>query len=92
MNDNNQDQPRKYTMKFGDVSVEKGADQLTGEQVYACEKLNVLNNDIARLNASLQDSTILRNFYASVAEPPFKDEIEKEAEVDEVVTEEEAEA
>ena len=68
-------EPRKYTMSFeGGETVEKTAEDLTAEQVYACEKVGALNNEIGRLNASLADNTVLRDYYHSIAIVGFKEE------------------
>jgi hypothetical protein len=68
-------EPRKYTMSFeGGETVEKTAEDLTAEQVYACEKVGALNNEIGRLNASLADNTVLRDHYHSIAIVGFKEE------------------
>ena len=70
--------PRTYSMTFEDgETVTKTVDELTGEQVYACEKLNALNNDIGRLNASLSDNMILRDHYQAVAGTAFKEKEEE---------------
>ena len=74
-------EPRTYTMSFEDgATVEKTADELTGEQVYACEKVNALNNEIGRLNASLADNVVLRDHYQVLASTGFKDEDEEKEE------------
>ena len=70
--------PRTYSMTFEDgETVTKTVDELTGEQVYACEKLNALNNDIGRLNASLSDNMILRDHYQAVAGDAIKEDEEE---------------
>ena len=67
--------PRTYSMTFEDgETVTKTVDELSGEQVYACEKLNALNTEIGRLNAALADSMILRDHYQVIAGAAFKDE------------------
>ena len=69
--------PRTYSMTFEDgETVTKTVDALTGEQVYACEKLNALNTEIGRLNASLADSMILRDHYQVIAGAAFKEKEE----------------
>ena len=74
-------EPRTYTMSFEDgETVEKTADELTGEQVYACEKVNALNNEIGRLNASLADNVVLRDHYQVLASTGFKDQDEEKEE------------
>ena len=68
-------EPRKYTMSFeGGETVEKTAEDLTAEQVYACEKVGALNNEIGRLNASLADNTVLRD---QTAEEEYTKECKK---------------
>ena len=91
----NNEKPREYTMTFGDVKVVKNANELTGEEIFACEKVYQHSNEIGRLNTALQDHTIIRNHYSAIAEPTFKASIEKEAGADDDVVEnaeEEAEA
>ena len=74
-----QQEPRKYTMAFEDgKQVEKTADELSDEQVYACEKVNALNAEIGRLNASLNDSIVLRDHYQAIALTGFKEGKEEE--------------
>ena len=74
-----QQEPRKYTMAFEDgKKVEKTADELSGEQIYACEKVNALNAEIGRLNASLNDSVVLRDHYQAIAVEGFKEGKEEE--------------
>ena len=74
-----QQEPRKYTMAFEDgKQVEKTADDLSDEQVYACEKVNALNAEIGRLNASLNDSVVLRDHYQAIAVEGFKEGKEEE--------------
>lgn len=74
-----QQEPRKYTMAFEDgKQVEKTADELSDEQVYACEKVNALNAEIGRLNASLNDSVVLRDHYQAIAVEGFKEGKEEE--------------
>ncbi len=74
-----QQEPRKYTMAFEDgKKVEKTADELSDEQVYACEKVNALNAEIGRLNASLNDSVVLRDHYQAIAVEGFKEGKEEE--------------
>jgi hypothetical protein len=74
-----QQEPRKYTMAFEDgKQVEKTADELSDEQVYACEKVNALNTEIGRLNASLNDSVVLRDHYQAIAVEGFKEGKEEE--------------
>jgi len=78
MNEETQE-PRKYTMSFeGGETVEKTAEELTGEQVYACEKVNALNNEIGRLNASLADNIVLRDHYQVIASEGFKEQEKEE--------------
>ena len=74
-----QQEPRKYTIAFEDgKQVEKTADELSDEQVYACEKVNALNAEIGRLNASLNDSVVLRDHYQAIAVEGFKEGKEEE--------------
>ena len=74
-----QQEPRKYTMAFEDgKKVEKTADELSDEQVYACEKVNAVNAEIVRLNASLNDSVVLRDHYQAIAVEGFKEGKEEE--------------
>ena len=74
-----QQEPRKYTMAFEDgKQVEKTANELSDEQVYACEKVNALNAEIGRLNASLNDSVVLRDHYQAIAVEGFKEGKEEE--------------
>ena len=74
-----QQEPRKYTMAFEDgKQVEKTADELSGEQIYACEKVNALNTEIGRLNSSLNDSVVLRDHYQAIAVEGFKEGKEEE--------------
>lgn len=74
-----QQEPRKYTMAFEDgKQVEKTANELSDEQVYACEKINALNAEIGRLNASLNDSVVLRDHYQAIAVEGFKEGKEEE--------------
>ena len=74
-----QQEPRKYTMAFEDGKKgEKTADELSDEQVYACEKVNALNAEIGRLNASLNDSVVLRDHYQAIAVEGFKEGKEEE--------------
>ena len=75
--------PRTYTMTFEDgKTVKKTVEELTGEQIYACEKLNEFNNQIGRLNATLQDNIVLRDHYQVIALPGFQED-EPEEEKDE---------
>ena len=74
-----QQEPRKYTMAFEDgKQVEKTTDELSDEQVYACEKVNALNTEIGRLNASLNDSVVLRDHYQAIALTGFEEGKEEE--------------
>ena len=74
-----QQEPRKYTMAFEDRKQgETTADELSDEQVYACEKVNALNAEIGRLNASLNDSVVLRDHYQAIAVEGFKEGKEEE--------------
>ena len=67
-------QPRTYSMEFEDgKKVVKTIDELSGEVVYACEKLRALNVEIGRLNGALADNTVLRDHYQRIAEPAFKE-------------------
>jgi len=67
-------QPRTYSMEFEDgKKVVKTMEELSGEVVYACEKLRGLNVEIGRLNATLADNTVLRDHYQRIAEPAFKE-------------------
>jgi|TARA_R100001530_G_scaffold136238_1_gene115953 hypothetical protein len=73
-NQTEEQQPRTYTMEFeGGKKVVKTMDELSGEVVYACEKLRGLNVEIGRLNATLADNTVLRDHYQRIAEPAFKE-------------------
>ena len=66
--------PRTYSMEFEDgKKVVKTIDELSGEVVYACEKLRALNVEIGRLNGTLADNTVLRDHYQRIAEPAFKE-------------------
>ena len=66
-------------MAFEDgKQVEKTADELSDEQVYACEKVNALNAEIGRLTASLNDSVVLRDHYQAIAVEGFKEGKEEE--------------
>ena len=67
-------EPRTYTMSFENgETVEKTAEELTPEQVFACEKVGALNSDIGRLNASLADNVVLRDHYQQIAKVGFED-------------------
>ena len=81
----NNEKPREYTMTFGDVKVVKTANELTGEEIFACEKVHQHSNEIARLNTALLDHIIIRNHFNAIAEPTFKASIEKEAGADDDV-------
>ena len=72
--------PRTYTMTFEDgKTVTKTAEELTPEQMYACERTGEFNAQINRLNASLADNIVLRDHYQGMAQPGFKeDEPEEE--------------
>tara|TARA_R100000808_G_C2070085_1_gene97971 strand:+ start:307 stop:588 length:282 start_codon:yes stop_codon:yes gene_type:complete len=83
----NNEKPREYTMTFGDVKVVKTANELTGAEIFACEKIVHHNQEIGRLNTALADNVIIRDHYKSVAEPVFKASIEKEAGADDDVAE-----
>jgi len=73
-------EPRTYTMSFEDgKTVEKTAEELTPEQVFACEKTGALNNEIGRLNATLADNIVLRDHYQAIAKVGFE-EAEEEGE------------
>ena len=73
-------EPRKYTMSFEDgKTVEKTAEELTPEQVFACEKTGALNSEIGRLNATLADNIVLRDHYQAIAKMGFE-EVKKEGE------------
>ncbi len=81
MDNKTEQQPREYTMTFEDgKKVTKTVEELTGEQIYACEKVNELNNQIGRLNASTQDSVVLRDHYQRVALLGFQEEEPEEEE------------
>jgi len=83
MDNKTEQQPREYTMTFEDgKTVKTTVEELTGEQIYACEKLNEFNNQIGRLNATLQDNIVLRDYYQGLALPGFQEE-EPEEEKDE---------
>ena len=67
--------PRTYTMAFEDgKTVTKTAEELTLEQMYACEKTGEFNTQINRLNASLADNIVLRDHYQTMALPGFKED------------------
>ena len=67
-------EPRTYTMMFEDgKTVEKTAEELTPEQVFACEKTGALNNEIGRLNATLADNIVLRDHYQAIAKVGFEE-------------------
>jgi len=69
------EETRSYTWEFEDgKKVVKNIDELDGNIVHALERLNALNVGIARLNSDLNDSTVLRDHYASVALPAFQDD------------------
>ena len=69
------EQTREYTWTFENgKKVVKNIDELEGNIVHALERLNALNVGIARLNSDLNDSTVLRDHYASVALPAFQDD------------------
>ena len=69
------EETRTYTWEFEDgKKVVKNIDELDGTVVHALERLNALNVGIARLNSDLNDSTVLRDHYASVALPAFQDD------------------
>ena len=69
------EETRTYTWEFEDgKKVVKNIDELDGNIVHALERLNTLNVGIARLNSDLNDSTVLRDHYASVALPAFQDD------------------
>ena len=69
------EETRSYTWEFEDgKKVVKKIDELDGNIVHALERLNTLNVGIARLNSDLNDSTVLRDHYASVALPAFQDD------------------
>jgi hypothetical protein len=71
----NAEQTRTYTWEFEDgKKVVKNIDELDGAVVHALERLNALNVGIARLNSDLNDSTVLRDHYASIALPAFQDD------------------
>ena len=83
MDNKTEEQPREYTMTFEDgKTVLKTTEELTPAQVYACEKLNEFNTQIGRLNATLQDNIVLRDYYQGIALPGFQEE-EPEVEKDE---------
>ena len=67
--------PRTSTMAFEDgKTVTKTAEELTLEQMYACEKTGEFNTQINRLNASLADNIVLRDHYQTMALPGFKED------------------
>ena len=69
------EETRTYTWEFEDgKKVVKNIDELEGNIVHALERLNALNVGIARLNSDLNDSTVLRDYYAGVALPAFQDD------------------
>ena len=69
------EQTREYTWTFEDgKKVVKNIDELEGTVVHALERLNALNVGIARLNSDLNDSTVLRDHYESIALPAFQDD------------------
>ena len=68
----------------------KTVEELTGEQIYACEKLNEFNNQIGRLNATLQDNIVLRDYYQGLALPGFQEEEPEEEPEEEKDEEKEA--
>ena len=69
------EETRTYTWEFEDgKKVVKNIDELDGNIVHALERLNTLIVGIARLNSDLNDSTVLRDHYASVALPAFQDD------------------
>ena len=69
------EETRSYTWEFEDgKKVVKNIDELDGNIVHALERLNTLNVGIARLNSDLNDSTVLRDYYAGVALPAFQDD------------------
>lgn len=71
----NAEQTRTYTWEFEDgKKVVRNIDELDGAVVHALERLNALNVGIARLNSDLNDSTVLRDHYASIALPAFQDD------------------
>ena len=73
--------PRTYTMTFEDgKTVTKTAEELTLEQMYACEKTGEFNVQINRLNASLADNIVLRDHYQGMALPGFKEDEEEKGE------------
>tara|TARA_Y100000401_G_scaffold116296_2_gene121724 strand:- start:1875 stop:2114 length:240 start_codon:yes stop_codon:yes gene_type:complete len=74
-------EPRTYTMAFEDgKTVEKTAEELTPEQVFACEKTGALNNEIGRLNATLADNIVLRDHYQAIAKVGFEEAKEEKGE------------
>ena len=69
------EETRTYTGEFEDgKKVVKNIDELEGTVVHALERLNALNVGIARLNSDLNDSTVLRDNYESIALPAFQDD------------------
>jgi hypothetical protein len=65
---------RTYTFKFEDgETVSRTAEELTGEQIFACEKMADLNVQIQRLNVSLSETVVLRDSYQAVAVVGFKE-------------------
>ena len=73
--------PRTYTMSFEDgKTVTKTAEELTPEQIYACEKTGEFNAQIGRLNATLADNIVLRDHYQTMALPGFKEDEPEEEE------------
>ena len=71
----------EYTMTFEDgKTVTKTAEELTPEQMYACERTGEFNVQINRLNASLADNIVLRDHYQGMALPGFKEDEEEKGE------------
>ena len=71
----NAEQTRTYTWEFEDgKKVVRNIDELDGSVVHALERLNTLIVGIARLNSDLNDSTVLRDHYESIALPAFQDD------------------
>ena len=86
MESKTEEQPRTYTMAFeGGEKVTKTAEDLTAEQVYACEKTDELNVQISRLNGSLADNIVLRDHYQAMALPGFEEDEPKKEKKDKKV-------
>ena len=70
--------PREYEMTFEDVkTIKKTSDELTGEQIFACEKVNSFNAEIGRLNTLINEQTIVRNAYMNIVKEAFEEKKEE---------------